>query len=79
MVTFVDSNNAVYPLSRNAAPRTRSSPPSSSPPAVNLAVDNEATPAIYPVSTIQFIAGTTTYTVNVPVAYQNARRTVSGR
>ena len=40
--------------------------------AVSLAVDNEATPAIYPVLNNQFIAGPTTYTVNVPVAYTNA-------
>ena len=39
---------------------------------MNLAVDNEATPAIYPIVNNQFIAGATTYTVNVPVAYSNA-------
>ena len=39
---------------------------------LNLAVDSEATPAIYPILNNQFLVGSTTYTTNVPVAYQNA-------
>ncbi|MGH3578847.1 MAG: hypothetical protein ACRDU0_14990, partial [Mycobacterium sp.] len=70
-ISFVDSNNAVFPFP----------PPGSSNSfvanvvvntAVPLAVDSEPTPAIYPIVNNQFVAGAITYTVNVPVAYQNA-------
>ncbi len=72
MVTsIVDSNNAVYPVPTSGATTTFMANVVVA-TGVNLAVDNEATPAIYPISANQFVSGTTTYTVNVPVAYQNA-------
>jgi hypothetical protein len=69
--SFVDSNNAVFPFP----------PPGSSnsfvanvmvSTAVPLAVDSEAPPAIYPIANSQFVVGTITYSIDVPVAYQNA-------
>ena len=69
VVTFVDSNNVIYPYSTTTHTFTASVVVTT---AVNLAVDSEATPVIYPVLNNQFTVGTTTYTVNVPVAYQNA-------
>ena len=71
VVTFVDSNNAVYPYPATGTTNTFVASVVVT-TAVNLAVDNEPTPSIYPVLNNQFIVGTTTYTVNVPVAYQNA-------
>ena len=71
MVTFVDSNNAVFPFPRRARPTSFVADVVVT-TGVTLAVDNQATPAIYPVLNNQFIAGATTYTVNVPVAYENA-------
>ncbi len=71
VVTFVDSNNAVYPY---PAPSTTNTFVASVvvTTAVTLAVDSEATPDVYPVLSNQFIVGTTTYAVNVSVAYENA-------
>ena len=75
VTTFIDSNNTVYPY---PAPGTTDILVASVlvTTAVTLAVDTGATPTIYPVINNQFIAGTapntTTYTVNVPVAYTNA-------
>jgi hypothetical protein len=75
VTTFVDSNNTIYPY---PAPGTSDILVALVvvTTSVTLAVDSESTPAIYPVVNNQFIAGTapatTTYTVNVPVAYQNA-------
>src|SRR5581483_270624 len=37
-----------------------------------VAVDDQPTPVIYPVLNNQFIAGASTYAVNVPIAYENA-------
>ena len=71
VVTFVDSNNAVYPYPATGTTNTFVASVVVT-TAVNLAVDNEPTPSIYPVLNNTFIVGTTTYTVNVPVAYQNA-------
>ena len=75
VTTFIDSNNTVYPypaqgttdvLVANIVVAT----------GVSVAVDNKAPADIYPIINNEFIAGTspntTTYTVNVPVAYQNA-------
>ena len=71
VVTFVDSNNTVYPCTAAGSTYTFvGNVPVAT--AVTLAVDNETTPAIYPVLNNQFIVGTITYTVNVPVAYHNA-------
>jgi hypothetical protein len=71
VVTFIDSNNAVYPYPAAGSTGTFVASVLVI-TAVNLAVDNEPTPAIYPIVNNQFAVGTTTYKVNVPVAYQNA-------
>ena len=70
-ISFVDSNNAVFPF---PPPGTTNSFVASVvvTTGVQLAVDNEATPAVYLVASNQFVAGTTTYSIDVPVAYQNA-------
>ena len=75
VTTFIDSNNTVYPY---PAPTTTNILVAAVvvTTAVTLAVQTGATPTIYPVINNQFIAGTapntTTYTVNVSVAYANA-------
>jgi hypothetical protein len=75
VTTFVDSNNTIYPY---PAPGTTDILVASVvvTTGVTLAVESGSPPVIYPVINNQFIAGaapnTTTYTVNVPVAYQNA-------
>ena len=71
VTSIVDSNNAVYKVQTSGATTTFTANVVVA-TGVNLAVDNEATPAIYPISANQFVSGTTTFTVNVPVAYQNA-------
>ena len=71
VITFVDSNNAIYTYPAPTAPNTFVAMVIVA-TAVNLAVDSEATPAIYPILNNQFLVGSTTYTTNVPVAYQNA-------
>jgi hypothetical protein len=81
VVTFVDSNNAVYPYPAAAANTFVAMVVVAT--GVSLAVDNSA-PAVYPILNNQFIAGATTYTVNVPVAYENAAtgpyyRMINGR
>ena len=68
-VIFVDSNNNVYPLPLNGTTFTALVPVST---VVGVAVDNAATPNVYPVLNSSFAVGTTTYTTSVPVAYQNA-------
>jgi hypothetical protein len=74
-VTFVDSNNTIYPY---PAPGTTDVLVASVlvSTGVNLAVDSNVPPNVYPILNNEFIAGTapntTTYTVNVPVAYANA-------
>ena len=80
VTSFVDSNNAVYRYPASGSTNTLVASVVVA-TGVSLAVDNEATPAIYPVIThqtaagatrSQFVAGGATYAVNVPVAYQNA-------
>jgi hypothetical protein len=80
VTSIVDSNNAVYRYSATGATGSFTASVVVA-TGVSLAVDNEATPEVYPVSagqtaagttSYQFVAGATTYTVNVPVAYQNA-------
>jgi hypothetical protein len=68
-IIFVDSNNTVYAFDKTAGSFTALVPVSTG---VSVAVDNAATPNVYPVQNNSFIAGGTTYTINVPVAYQNA-------
>ena len=69
-VTFVDSNNGVYPIpgTGTASFVARSSSTRASP----LAVDSAATRRFYPILNNQFVAGSTDLPVNVPVAYENA-------
>jgi len=71
VLTFTDSNNAVFPY---PAPGTTDSLIVNVVVAtgVTLAVDSAVHPVVYPVFNNQFLAGATTYAVNVPVAYQNA-------
>jgi len=71
LVTFVDSSNIMYPF---PAPGTTNQLIANVVVAtgVTVAVDNQATPVVYPVLNNQFIAGPNTYTVNVPIAYVNA-------
>ena len=71
VVTFVDSNNVVYPYPAPGSTNTFVAMVVVA-TGVSLAVDNEATPAVYPILNNQFIVGAITYAVNVPVAYQNA-------
>lgn len=70
-VTFVDSNNASYPF---PAPSTTDVLIALAVVAtgVTVAVDDQATPAVYAVQNNQFTTGPATYTVNVPIAYENA-------
>jgi hypothetical protein len=68
-VAFVDSNNNLYVLPLGGTTFTALVPVTT---AVSVAVDNQATPNVYPVLSNSFIAGAITYTVNVPIAYQNA-------
>ena len=67
-VSFIDSNNTVYPLAAD------NSFTAIVPFAIgsSVAVDNAAKPNVYPVQNNSFTAGGTTYTVNVSVAYQDA-------
>lgn len=69
-VSFVDSNNATYPypvpgtadvLLATVVVVT----------GATVAVDDQATPVIYPVLNNQFTAGPATYVVNAPIAYEN--------
>ena len=71
VTSIVDSNNAVYKVKTSGASTTFTANVVVA-TGVSLAVDHEATPAIYPISANQFVSGTTIFTVNVPVAYQNA-------
>src|SRR5579872_2702695 len=72
-ITFVDSNNAVYTVS-GSGPTYTFKTAVVVVTGVHLAVDNQAAPAVYALTSnnSQFVVGTTTYTVNVPVAYQTA-------
>ena len=70
-VTFVDSNNTIYPYPATGMTDAFVASVLIT-TAVNLAVDNEATPDIYPVVNNQFETATETYTVNVPVAYASS-------
>lgn len=72
---FVDSNNTSYPYPA-AGTTDRLVISVAVTTGVSLAVDSETPPAVYPVINSQFIVGTapntTTYKVNLPVAYTNA-------
>ena len=70
-VSFIDSNNAMYPY---PAPGTADVlvAPVVVATGVTVAVDDQAMPGIFPVLNNQFIAGSVTYAVNVPIAYANA-------
>jgi hypothetical protein len=64
---FIDSNNVVYPVPIGGGTFTALVPVATG---VTVAVDNLAN--VWPVQNNSFIAGLTTYTVNVLVAYANA-------
>jgi hypothetical protein len=70
-ITFVDSNNNPYPLDPVALSFTALVPVST---ATTVAVDNAVPANVYLVQNNSFIAGVggPTYTVNVPIAYENA-------
>ena len=68
-IAFIDSNNNIFLMPMGGSSFTALVPVSTG---VNIAVDSQATPNVYPVLNNSFIAGVTTYTVNIPVAYQNA-------
>ncbi|HZQ43465.1 MAG TPA: hypothetical protein VFA99_09440 [Acidobacteriaceae bacterium] len=68
-ITFIDSNNTEYPVPLTGGSFTALVPVSTG---LTLALDNQATPNAYLVQNNSFIAGATTYTVNVPIVYQNA-------
>ena len=70
-VTIIDSANATYPY---PAPGTTDAFVASVAVStgVTIAVTGGVSRKTYPVLNGQFIAGTATYTVNVPVAYENA-------
>jgi hypothetical protein len=70
-ISFIDSNNAVYafPAAGTATDLIVSVVVATG---VSVAVDDQPTPVVYPVLNNQFIAGASTYSVNVPIAYVNA-------
>ena len=68
-ITFVDSNNINYPLSLSGGVFTALVPISTG---VTVVLDSSSPANAYPVQNNSFVAGTTTYTLNVPVAYQLA-------
>ncbi|MBS1854108.1 MAG: hypothetical protein JST11_01990 [Acidobacteria bacterium] len=70
-ISFIDSNNAVYGVSTAGATNNFVANVFVT-TAIPLAVDSQPTPSVYPIANNQFIAGPATYTINVPVAYQNA-------
>ncbi len=67
IVSFVDSNNVTYPFTANSFVATVVVATG-----VPVAVDDQATPVVYPVLNNQFVDGLKTFTVNVPIAYANA-------
>ncbi len=68
-VVFIDSNNVVYPLPLAGGSFTALVPVMT---AVTVAVDNLAPANVWPVQNNSFMAGATTYNVNLSVAYANA-------
>ncbi len=70
-VSFVDSNNVTYPYPATGLPNVLVASVVVA-TGVTVAVDDQATPVVYPILNNQFTAGAATYTVNVPIAYANA-------
>ncbi len=68
-VVFFDANNAAYPLPLAGGSFTALVPVTTG---VTVALDNQALPHLWPVQNNSFIAGTTTYTIALSVAYANA-------
>jgi hypothetical protein len=68
-IIFVDSNNTEYPLPLTGGSFTALVPVSTG---LTVAMDNQSPANAYLVQNNTFIVGTTTYTVNVSIAYQNA-------
>jgi hypothetical protein len=75
VTTFVDSNNTIYPYPAPGMTGVLVASVVVS-TGVSLAVDSNTPPDVYPIVANEFIVGTapntTTYTVNLPVAYSNA-------
>jgi len=67
-VTFIDSNNVQYPLPLAGGNFTAQVPIST---ALTVAMDSQTPANVYLVQNNTFSVGSTNYTVNVPVAYQN--------
>ena len=70
LIIFVDSANVVYQFPATGTTDQLIATVVVA-TGVTVAVDDQATPVIYPVLNNQFIAGASTYTVNVPIAYVN--------
>lgn len=70
-ISFVDSNNTVYPYPATGTTDTFVANVVVT-TAVFLAVNNAGTPAIYPIINNQYVVGSTTFFVNLPVAYVNS-------
>ena len=70
-VSFVDPSNAVFVYPSPVAANTFVANVVVT-TGVSLAVDNNPTPNVYPITNNQFVTGTATYTIDVPVAYTNA-------
>ncbi len=68
-VTFIDSNNAEYPLPLKGGSFAASVPVSTG---LTVALDDQAPANAYLVQNNSFTAGATNHTVNVSVAYQHA-------
>ena len=70
-ISFVDSNNSAYAYPSAAGPNTFVASVVVA-TGVSLALDGNSPPDIYPIAGNQFVTSTAKYTINVPVAYQNA-------
>jgi hypothetical protein len=68
-ITFIDSNNTEYSLPLNGGSFTAQVPISTG---LTAAIDNQTPANVYLVQNNSFVAGTTTYTINVSIAYENA-------
>jgi hypothetical protein len=71
VVTVIDSANTAHPYPAPGTTDTFVASVAVS-TGVTIAVSGGANPQIYPVLNNQFITGTATYAVNVPIAYENA-------
>jgi hypothetical protein len=68
-IVFIDSNNVAYPLPLNGDTFTALVPVTTG---VTVAIDSHVPANVWSVQNNSFIAGATTYNINVLVAYSNA-------